>query len=116
MNASKNTLYYGDNLQIMQNMPAKFVDLVYLDPPFKSNQNYNKAKRGRKSSPAQVVQTTEDKWLDKFPAFDPSWDKEFRKTWMEAFLTLHPSVAGRTGGDVATGNDDSVDEDDEQEQ
>ena len=35
---------------------------------------------------------------------------------MEAFLTLHPSVAGRTGGDVATGNDDSVDEDDEQEQ
>ena len=75
-----------------------------------------KAKRGRKSSPAQVVQTTEDKWLDKFPAFDPSWDKEFRKTWMEAFLTLHPSVAGRTGGDVATGNDDSVDEDDEQEQ
>ena len=75
-----------------------------------------KAKRGRKSSPAQVVQTTEDKWLDKFPAFDPSWDKEFQKMWMEAFMKLRPAVAGGTGGDVAATDNDSVDEDDGQEQ
>ena len=36
-----NHLYYGDNLTRMQNMPLKSVDLIYLDPPFKSNKNYN---------------------------------------------------------------------------
>jgi DNA modification methylase len=37
----KNHLYYGDNLMIMQRMLARSVDLIYLDPPFKSQQNYN---------------------------------------------------------------------------
>ena len=36
-----NRLHYGDNLTLMQRMPAACVDLIYLDPPFKSNQNYN---------------------------------------------------------------------------
>lgn len=36
-----NRLYYGDNLSIMRNMPKECVDLIYLDPPFKSEQNYN---------------------------------------------------------------------------
>lgn len=37
-----NTLYYGDNLQILRDyLPSESVDLVYLDPPFKSNQDYN---------------------------------------------------------------------------
>jgi len=36
-----NKLYYGDNLQIMQGMSKYSVDLIYLDPPFKSQQNYN---------------------------------------------------------------------------
>ena len=37
-----NTLYYGDNLDILNRfIPDESVDLVYLDPPFKSNQNYN---------------------------------------------------------------------------
>lgn len=36
-----NKLYYGDNLQIMANMAKYSVDLIYLDPPFKSEQNYN---------------------------------------------------------------------------
>lgn len=38
----KNTLFYGDNLTIMrEKIPSKSVDLIYLDPPFKSDQNYN---------------------------------------------------------------------------
>lgn len=38
----KNTLFYGDNLDIMNHhMKNHSVDLIYLDPPFKSNQNYN---------------------------------------------------------------------------
>ena len=36
-----NKLWYGDNLTIMQNMGKHSVDLIYLDPPFNSKQNYN---------------------------------------------------------------------------
>lgn len=36
-----NHLYYGDNLTRMQQMPKHCVDLIYLDPPFNSKQNYN---------------------------------------------------------------------------
>ncbi len=36
------TLYYGDNLQVMKEyVKDETVDLVYLDPPFKSSQDYN---------------------------------------------------------------------------
>jgi len=35
-------LYYGDNLEILRRyIEDESVDLVYLDPPFKSNQDYN---------------------------------------------------------------------------
>ena len=36
-----NHLYYGDNLTIMKNIPSGSVDLIYLDPPFNSQRNYN---------------------------------------------------------------------------
>jgi len=37
-----NTLYYGDNLDILKNkINDETVDLIYLDPPFKSGVNYN---------------------------------------------------------------------------
>ena len=37
-----NQLYYGDNLDVLrQHVPDESVDLVYLDPPFNSNANYN---------------------------------------------------------------------------
>ena len=36
-----NHLYYGDNLTIMKGIPTGSVDLIYLDPPFNSNRNYN---------------------------------------------------------------------------
>jgi hypothetical protein len=36
------TLYYGDNLEILRRyLKDETVDLVYLDPPFNSAQNYN---------------------------------------------------------------------------
>ena len=39
---SKNTLYYGDNLTILREyIPDESIDLIYLDPPFNSNRNYN---------------------------------------------------------------------------
>ncbi len=37
-----NRLYYGDCLTVMQEyMGLGSVDLIYLDPPFNSNRNYN---------------------------------------------------------------------------
>ena len=38
----ENFLYYGDNLDILRRyVKDETVDLVYLDPPFNSDQNYN---------------------------------------------------------------------------
>lgn len=36
----KNKLYRGDNLEILATLPEESVDLIYIDPPFFSNQNY----------------------------------------------------------------------------
>ena len=38
----QNVLYYGDNLDILRRyIKDESVDLIYLDPPFKSDQSYN---------------------------------------------------------------------------
>ena len=37
-----NRLYYGDNLDVLRrHIEDESVDLIYLDPPFKSSQEYN---------------------------------------------------------------------------
>jgi DNA modification methylase len=60
----ENALYYGDNLDILKRYIAdETIDLVYLDPPFKSNQNYNvlfKEKDG--TSAASQIRAFEDTW------------------------------------------------------
>lgn len=59
-----NTLYYGDNLDIMRRYVGdESVDLVYLDPPFQSDQNYNvlfSAKSGVES--AAQIRAFNDTW------------------------------------------------------
>jgi site-specific DNA-methyltransferase (adenine-specific) len=59
-----NALYYGDNLDILRRyVPDASVDLIYLDPPFNSNRDYNvifKDESGRKSD-AQLL-AFEDTW------------------------------------------------------
>ncbi|MDE2749648.1 MAG: DNA methyltransferase [Chloroflexota bacterium] len=62
----KNRMYYGDNLEILRNreyFPDECVDLIYLDPPFNSNRNYNvlfKSESGD-GSEAQIT-AFEDTW------------------------------------------------------
>jgi len=59
-----NTLYYGDNLEILRRyVKDETVDLVYLDPPFKSNQDYNVlfAEQDGARSAAQIM-AFEDTW------------------------------------------------------
>lgn len=57
------TLYFGDNLQVIEErIPDNFIDLIYLDPPFNSNRNYNVLfKEGKVDSTAQI-QAFEDTW------------------------------------------------------
>ncbi|MFH1956795.1 MAG: hypothetical protein ABIJ28_04065 [Patescibacteria group bacterium] len=33
-------IYCGDNLEQLQKLPENCVDLIYIDPPFNSNRNY----------------------------------------------------------------------------
>ena len=60
----KNQLYFGDNLDILRNhVKDASVDLIYLDPPFNSNANYNvlfQEKSGQQSA-AQIT-AFEDTW------------------------------------------------------
>jgi len=34
------TIYRGDCLEILKEFPSGCVDLIYIDPPFNSNRNY----------------------------------------------------------------------------
>ncbi|MGB9407526.1 MAG: DNA methyltransferase [Terracidiphilus sp.] len=64
MAAEKNKLYYGDNLDVLQRyVKDESVDLVYLDPPFNSRQDYNvlfAEKDGSQSS--SQIHAFEDTW------------------------------------------------------
>ena len=65
MDAWKNQLFFGDNLEILRSgrIPVGSVDLIYLDPPFNSNATYNilfAEKSGEKSA-AQIT-AFEDTW------------------------------------------------------
>lgn len=59
-----NTLYYGDNLRILREyIPDECVDLIYLDPPFNSQANYNilfKDESG--DSPPSQIKAFSDTW------------------------------------------------------
>src|SRR5947207_5169549 len=73
------TLYYGDNLEILRRyIKDETVDLVYLDPPFNSAQNYNaffQEKDG--TAAASQIQAFEDTW---------SWNQESQRAYEELIL------------------------------
>jgi site-specific DNA-methyltransferase (adenine-specific) len=72
----KNILYFGVSLEILRHyVPNESIDLVYLDPPFKSDQNYNilfKEKNGTDS--AAQIKVFEDTW---------HWDQKAEETFRE---------------------------------
>ena len=61
-----NSLFYGDNLEVLRNQedfPSESVDLIYLDPPFNSKRNYNvlyKTPAGHESD--SQITAFEDSW------------------------------------------------------
>src|SRR5215210_8521555 len=81
-----NTLYYGDNLDILRHhVPSESVDLIYLDPPFNSQRAYNvlfKEKSGE-ASPAQIEAFT-DTW---------AWDRAAERAYDELITGAPANVA-----------------------
>ena len=59
-----NALYYGDNLDVLrESVASASVDLVYLDPPFNSNANYNVLFRSPAGAGSQAqIEAFEDTW------------------------------------------------------
>lgn len=59
-----NHLYYGDNLTVLrESIRDETVDLIYLDPPFNSNANYNVLFRGPSGAQSQAqIEAFEDTW------------------------------------------------------
>jgi len=73
--ARPNALFYGDNLDVLRrHIDDESVDLVYLDPPFKSNQDYNVlfAEHGTKA--AAQIKAFEDTW---------TWDESAARSYEE---------------------------------
>ena len=81
-----NTLYYGDNLEILrEHVKDETVDLVYLDPPFNSNASCNvlfKAPDGHESH-AQM-EAFEDTW---------HWDAPAEKAFDEVMQSGNADAA-----------------------
>jgi site-specific DNA-methyltransferase (adenine-specific) len=68
----ENVLYYGDNLEVMRKyLPDECIDLVYLDPPFNSNRDYNLLFREQSGEPAQgQIKAFTDTWQWSERAYD----------------------------------------------
>lgn len=85
-----NTLFYGDNLDILRHhIPSESVDLVYLDPPFNSKRDYNVLfkERSGEASPAQIEAFT-DTWI---------WDRAAEKTYSDLIHNAPANVAEMLG-------------------
>ncbi len=88
MSGRPGRLYYGDNLKVLRErnyFPDEFVDLVYLDPPFKSDENYNLLFRepGGTPSPAQI-RAFEDTW---------KWDEAAQACYEDTLQTAPHTTA-----------------------
>jgi hypothetical protein len=89
-----NQLFYGDNLQVLRDYIAdESVDLIYLDPPFNSNANYNVlfAEHDGTRAAAQI-ETFEDTWR---------WDEVAARAYQETVETDDESIRN-TGSDRRT--------------
>ena len=78
MSTEKNHLYYGDNLDVLRRyVKDESVDLVYLDPPFNSRQDYNvlfAEKDGSQSSSPGSPRTGLRPWGGEIHAFEDTWE------------------------------------------
>jgi DNA modification methylase len=80
-----NQLYYGDNLDVLRHhIKDESVDLVYLDPPFKSNQDYNVLFKEKDGTAA----------ASQFKAFEDTWE------WNQDSAAMYEEIV-EAGGRVS---------------
>lgn len=79
------TLFFGDNLEVLRKKsPDETFDLIYLDPPFNSNRNYNVIfKEGLQDSSAQI-HAFEDSW---------HWAEDSRDTFNYLVTQTNENIA-----------------------
>ena len=82
------TLYYGDCLDWMSRWESQSVDLIYLEPPFNSNANYNVLYTDRGAGKAQY-RAFEDTW---------HWDSA-----AETRLAVYEGAGARRGQNAILG-------------
>lgn len=83
---TENTLFYGENLDILsQHIADESVDLVYLDPPFNSSRSYNVLFKdeGGKDSESQII-AFEDTW---------HWNHIAEQTYNDLVTNAAPHVS-----------------------
>ena len=85
-----NKLYFGDNLEIMREMPNAIVDLICTDPPFNSGRDYNAFLL---DSQAQKKAFT-DTWNWDTPAEEARADVEKRASADDTYKALDNCLKG----------------------
>ncbi len=87
---TQNTLFYGDNLPILREyIPDESIDLIYLDPPFNSNRNYNVLFKDESGTDSEAQITAfEDTW---------HWNSTAEQTYHELVTTGPEHVAKMIG-------------------
>lgn len=83
---TRNTLFYGDNLNILQDhIPSESVDLIYLDPPFNSNRSYNVLFKDESGKSAESqIRAFDDTW---------HWGKKAESTYDELITCSNSEIA-----------------------
>ena len=87
---ARNTLFYGDNLNILRDyISDESVDLIYLDPPFNSNRTYNVLFRDESGidSEAQIT-AFDDAW---------HWGEQAEETYYQLVNNSSPEIATLIG-------------------
>src|SRR5258708_28794706 len=83
---TENTLFYGDNLDILrEHIDSESIDLIYLDPPFNSSRNYNVLFRDESGEESESQITAfEDTW---------HWNLAAEQTYAELLTEAPDHVA-----------------------
>ncbi len=78
LNFKENTLFIQDNLKVLEGINSNTVDLIYMDPPFNSNRNYE-------SPVGEIgkIAKFKDVW---------SWD-DADETWLSELSIYKPELA-----------------------
>ena len=87
----RNTLFYGDNLDIMrEHLADESVDLVYLDPPFNSSRDYNVLfKQARKDENQAQITAFTDTWQWSKRRYQEFFDEDRNKPLFSLMNSLH---------------------------